>query len=68
MLQPLPRAGQPQDIARAAVFLASEDASFVTGHSLVVDGAVTLGRKWSEREAQGQMLRHALEKAGAAGK
>ena len=41
-LQPIPRAGQPDDIARAAVWLASDAASFVTGHDLVVDGGITL--------------------------
>ena len=30
--------GQTQDIARAAVFLASEDAQWITAHPLVVDG------------------------------
>jgi NAD(P)-dependent dehydrogenase (short-subunit alcohol dehydrogenase family) len=65
-IQPWPRSGQPQDIARAAVFLASEDASFVTGHALVVDGAITLGRKWSEREAEGQKLKQVLERIGGA--
>jgi 3-oxoacyl-[acyl-carrier protein] reductase len=35
---PLGRAGQPEDIGRAAVYLASEDASFVTGKVLRVDG------------------------------
>jgi len=34
----LPRLGQPTDIARAAVFLASDDAAFVTGVALPVDG------------------------------
>jgi NAD(P)-dependent dehydrogenase (short-subunit alcohol dehydrogenase family) len=29
---------QPDDIAKAAVFLASDDASWITGHPLVVDG------------------------------
>jgi glucose 1-dehydrogenase/3-oxoacyl-[acyl-carrier protein] reductase len=32
------RAGQPSEIGRAAVFLASDDASYVTGQSLYVDG------------------------------
>lgn len=41
--QPIPRAGQPRDIAHAALFLASEAASFITGHHLVVDGGMTLG-------------------------
>ncbi|HET9689782.1 MAG TPA: SDR family oxidoreductase [Acidimicrobiales bacterium] len=35
---PLRRLGQPDDIARAIVFLASDAASWVTGHTLVVDG------------------------------
>jgi len=35
---PLGRLGQPADIANAAVFLASDEASFITGHVLVVDG------------------------------
>lgn len=37
----LERMGQPRDVANAAVYLASDLASFVTGHSLVVDGGVT---------------------------
>ena len=40
-LQPIRRAGQPDDIARAAVWLASNAASFVTGHDMVVDGGIT---------------------------
>ena len=35
---PLGRVGQPQDIANAALFLASDDASFATGASFVIDG------------------------------
>lgn len=35
---PLDRLGQPEDIARAATFLASDGASFITGHILPVDG------------------------------
>jgi len=35
---PLGRVGQPKDIGLAAVYLASSDSDFVTGHTLVVDG------------------------------
>jgi 3-oxoacyl-[acyl-carrier protein] reductase len=35
---PLGRIGQPEDIAGAAVFLAPDQASFVTGHTLHVNG------------------------------
>jgi NAD(P)-dependent dehydrogenase (short-subunit alcohol dehydrogenase family) len=40
---PLGRVGDPVDIARAAVFLASEKASFITGQILTVDGGKTAG-------------------------
>jgi NAD(P)-dependent dehydrogenase (short-subunit alcohol dehydrogenase family) len=42
--QPLPIAGQPEDIAQAALFLASDASRFVTGHCLVVDGGATAGQ------------------------
>jgi 3-oxoacyl-[acyl-carrier protein] reductase len=34
----LARFGQPEDIAKAAVFLASDDAAWITGATLVIDG------------------------------
>jgi NAD(P)-dependent dehydrogenase (short-subunit alcohol dehydrogenase family) len=40
-LYPLGRIGQPHEVASAALFLASEEASFVTGAVLVVDGGIT---------------------------
>lgn len=40
-LQPWPEAGTGENIAGAALFLASDDAAFVTGESLVVDGGLT---------------------------
>lgn len=42
-LNPTGRMGTPQEMARAAVFLASPAASFISGTNLVVDGALTRG-------------------------
>jgi 3-oxoacyl-[acyl-carrier protein] reductase len=38
---PLARLGTPEDVAGAALFLASDDAAYVTGHALFVDGGLT---------------------------
>lgn len=46
--QPIKRPGLPEDVARAALWLASDDASFVNGHALVIDGGVSSGRMWSQ--------------------
>ena len=41
-IYPVGRPGYPIDVAKAALFLASDDASFITGHALVVDGGLTI--------------------------
>lgn len=43
---PLGRLGAPEDIGNACVFLASDLASWITGHDLVVDGGVTARPTW----------------------
>jgi NAD(P)-dependent dehydrogenase (short-subunit alcohol dehydrogenase family) len=60
---PIPRAGQPDDIARAALFLASDAASFVNGHDLVVDGGLVAGRSWAAQRAATEELVQALRPA-----
>ena len=46
-VQPIPKAGVPEDIAKAALYLASDDSEFMTGTHLVVDGGITVGSRHS---------------------
>jgi len=45
--QPIPRAGKPEDIANAVLFLCSDEGSFITAQDLIIDGGATSGR-WGE--------------------
>jgi NAD(P)-dependent dehydrogenase (short-subunit alcohol dehydrogenase family) len=47
--QPIQRAGEPEDIAQAALWLASDHSSFVTGQAIVVDGGICAGRPWEKQ-------------------
>lgn len=58
--QPIQRPGMPDDIAHAALWLASDEASFVNGHALVVDGGLIGGRLWSEVQQRQGLVRAAL--------
>jgi NAD(P)-dependent dehydrogenase (short-subunit alcohol dehydrogenase family) len=44
---PMGRFGEPEEVAKVALFLASDDASYVTGHTLAVDGGYLAGGLWS---------------------
>ena len=44
---PMGRFGEVDEVARAALFLASDDAAFITGHTLAVDGGYLAGGLWS---------------------
>ena len=59
--QPLPRAGLPEDIARAALYLASDAGSFVNGIDLVVDGGAIVGNRFSAGVAARRELVEAVK-------
>ncbi len=50
-MHPIGRVGQPSDIANAAMFLASDQASFITGEYLCVDGGFMAQGAWASKTA-----------------
>lgn len=62
--QPIPRAGLTEDVGYAAVFLASDESSFINGHDLVVDGGVVAGNSWSKTLEWRAEMRKAFEEHG----
>jgi NAD(P)-dependent dehydrogenase (short-subunit alcohol dehydrogenase family) len=59
--QPIQRAGVPDDIALAAVYLASDESTFVNGHNLVIDGGLIGGETWSAAEEDWSKIETALK-------
>jgi NAD(P)-dependent dehydrogenase (short-subunit alcohol dehydrogenase family) len=58
--QPIPRPGSVDDIAHVAVFLASDESSFVTGQDLIVDGGQLTGRPWTPQQEGFRRLKEAF--------
>lgn len=59
---PLGRVGVPEDIAKAALFLCSDDAAWITGAVLPVDGGLTAGNYRFNKELQGVRERTAKQR------
>jgi NAD(P)-dependent dehydrogenase (short-subunit alcohol dehydrogenase family) len=63
--QPLPKSGLPIDIAKAALFLASDDSAFITGTEFVVDGGALIQSRVKPGPAATASLYQVLERAKA---
>ena len=59
-VQPIPRMGAPDDIAHAALYLASDESSFVNGLDLVIDGGITAGRPASIMQRERKLFAASL--------
>ena len=51
---PMGRFGEPAEIAAGALFLASDDSSWMTGQSLIIDGGITAAYVTPERRSSGR--------------
>lgn len=58
--QPLPRAGHPDDIAKMALFLASDDSEWLSGQAMVVDGAAIAGGIATRQQLEQKVLPSAI--------
>jgi NAD(P)-dependent dehydrogenase (short-subunit alcohol dehydrogenase family) len=58
--QPIPKAGMPEDIAEAALYLASDGSKFVNGIALAVDGGITVGRTGAQATSLFEPLAKAM--------
>ena len=67
MVQAMPGMIHAEDIAAAAPFLASDEARFVNGHDLIVDGGITAGRPAATMKAGWEALAEGLRAAAAGG-
>ena len=66
-IQPIPRAGLPEDIAQAAVFLASDASGFINGQDIIIDGGQTaVTRGWSVSVAGRAEMSKRIKDAAAA--
>ncbi|MGI8552548.1 MAG: SDR family NAD(P)-dependent oxidoreductase [Dehalococcoidia bacterium] len=65
-VQPLRRIGTAEDVARAALFLASDASGLINGHDLVVDGGLSAGRPFSEMLAARAVFARAFQSVNRA--
>ena len=61
--QPLGRAGLAEDVAYAVLYLASDESNFVTGHDLLIDSGLSVGKTFDEQTAERQSMRELLQDA-----
>ena len=61
--QPLRRAGLAEDVAYAVLYLASDESNFVTGHDLLIDSGLSVGKTFDEQTAERQSMMDLLEDA-----
>jgi NAD(P)-dependent dehydrogenase (short-subunit alcohol dehydrogenase family) len=59
--QPVAKEGLPSEVAKVCLFLASDDAAFVTGEHIVVDGGLTIGPRHSWDPATASPIRSLIE-------